>query len=60
MPVVILNSSREESDVSNGYDPGANSYVVKPVDLGEFQHAVNQLGPYWLVINRPPVHPPEG
>ncbi len=54
VPVVILTSSSEESDMINGYDFGANSYVRKPVDFTEFVEAARQLGLYWLVINEPP------
>lgn len=56
LPVVILTSSNEDKDRINGYGLGANSYVRKPVDFGEFMDAVKQLGLYWLVLNvKPPV-----
>jgi two-component system, response regulator len=52
IPVVILSSSGEEQDVRRGYELGANSYVVKPVDYGEFSGAVSQMVLYWLQRNQ--------
>jgi len=54
MPVVILTSSREQSDLGAGYDLGVNSYICKPVDFVQFWEAVVQLGRYWLVLNELP------
>lgn len=54
LPVVILSSSREESDLVRSWDLGANAYVVKPVDVGQFFGAVKTLGRFWAVINEIP------
>jgi two-component system, response regulator len=51
--VVVLTISSEESDVSQSYDLGANSYIRKPVDFTQFAQAIQHPGPYWLVLNEP-------
>ena len=51
LPVVLLTSSKEDRDVAQGYELGANSYVCKPVDFQQFTAAVSQLDLYWAVIN---------
>ena len=56
LPVVILTSSKEDRDLAKGYELGANSYIVKPVDFTQFAEAVRQIGLYWMVLNqRPPL-----
>ena len=54
IPVVILTSSKEESDIMAGYDNGANSYVVKPIQRIEFEKAIEHVGLYWLIVNALP------
>lgn len=54
VPVVILTSSTEETDMLKGYQNGANSYVRKPVDFNAFIDVVRNLGLYWLLLNEPP------
>lgn len=54
LPVVILSSSREESDLARSWDLGVNAYVVKPVDVDQFFNAVKTLGTFWAVMNQAP------
>jgi CheY-like chemotaxis protein len=54
IPVVVLTSSKEEKDLYESYDNGANSYVVKPVDFEEFITAISKLGVFWALLNEPP------
>jgi CheY-like chemotaxis protein len=54
IPVVILTTSAEDSDVQSAYQLGANSYIVKPVDFEKFMQVAEQIEIYWNVINQPP------
>ena len=53
IPVVILTSSNEDPDMKAAYALGANSYVVKPMDIDAFTHAMSRVGLYWLLVNHP-------
>jgi CheY-like chemotaxis protein len=57
IPIIMVTSSREEKDLIESYRLGANSYVVKPIDVDQFIDAIKVLGQYWIVINQtPPTH----
>ena len=58
IPVVMLTSSAEESDLVRSYRLGANAYVVKPMDFNDFAKVVASLGVFWGTINQPPPIPP--
>lgn len=51
-PVVVLTSSAEDPDIKRCYELGANSYIVKPVEFGNFSKTVTDLGLYWMVLNK--------
>lgn len=53
LPVIVLTTSNEETDIVNSYRLGANSFVRKPVVFTDFLHAASLLGIYWLTINQP-------
>ncbi|MCM2339993.1 response regulator [Rhodoferax sp.] len=54
VPVVILTSSNDNSDIRTAYDLGANSYIVKPVDFVKFMEVAAQIELYWGVLNKQP------
>ena len=51
VPVVVLTSSKEEEDIAQSYEAGANGYVRKPIDLTEFSDAIKAVGAFWLAVN---------
>ena len=54
IPVIVMTSSKEETDMIESYRLGVNSYIVKPVDFDKFVDAVRDLGLYWLLLNQQP------
>jgi CheY-like chemotaxis protein len=54
IPVVVMTSSRQEHDLLDSYNLGANAYVVKPVNFHEFIDAVKHVGGFWAMLNEPP------
>lgn len=54
LPVVVMTSSQEDSDVVATYQLGVNSFIVKPVDFDNFSAAVAEMGHYWLLLNHKP------
>ncbi|MBI4624596.1 MAG: response regulator [Verrucomicrobia bacterium] len=57
IPVVIFTSSKRERDVRESYELGANAYVVKPIDYGEFTNAILEIQSFWTERNVPPPVP---
>ena len=54
IPIVMLTSSREETDLARSYGLGVNAYVVKPVAFPDFVTALKELGLFWAIVNQPP------
>lgn len=54
LPVVILSSSDEESDILASYRLGANSYIRKPVEYQHYAESIQLIGAYWFLLNHPP------
>jgi two-component system, response regulator len=54
IPIVIMTSSQEESDIAATYNFGANSYIVKPIDFQALTEAAGHAGYYWLAVNCTP------
>ncbi len=55
IPVAVLTTSGAESDVVKSYDLGANCYLTKPVDVGQFLKVVQSIEDFWFgVVRLPP------
>lgn len=55
IPVVVLTSSKENSDLKTAYDLGVNSYIEKPVSFNKFIEVAEHIELYWCLLNERPV-----
>ena len=60
IPVIVFTTSANPKDLEICYQKGANSYIVKPIDMKKLMNTVKTLSQYWFDINRPPLHTFEG
>lgn len=56
IPIVILTTSNQESDILRSYELGCNSFITKPVSLDGFAKAIRDLGRYWFELVTLPPH----
>ena len=54
IPIIMLTSSARDKDINQAYELGANSYIEKPVQFGEFYETVKEIPLYWALINKLP------
>ena len=54
IPVVMVTSSAEGRDITESYQLGVNSYIVKPVEFEQFSETVAKAGFYWMLVNKAP------
>lgn len=52
IPVVVLTTSNEDSDIAHSYDNGANSYLRKPVNFQDFIDQIGYVVTYWFTCNQ--------
>lgn len=50
IPIVILTTSKAEEDILRSYDPGANSFITKPVTFESLVNVVRTISSYWFEI----------
>jgi len=53
IPVVMLTTSAEDSDIQTAYALGVNSYIIKPVSFDKFMEVAEKIEVYWGVLNTP-------
>lgn len=54
IPVVVLTSSKIESDLISSYNLGANAFIIKPVKFEHFMLAIKEIGSFWAILNETP------
>ncbi|MFP4470829.1 MAG: hypothetical protein ACLFPE_09100, partial [Bacteroidales bacterium] len=54
IPVVILSTSENETDIIGSYDNHANCYITKPIDFDNFINVIRQLQNFWVTIVKLP------
>ena len=53
IPVIVLTTSTEDSDIEEAYKLGCNSYIVKPVEFDKFMDVASKVELYWCALNMP-------
>jgi two-component system response regulator len=54
VPVILLSSSLEDSDLKKAHEICVNSYIHKPIDMESFSEVIQRIGYYWGVLNQTP------
>lgn len=54
IPVIVLTTSDEDSDINEAYKLGCNSYIVKPVEFEQFMQVARKIEGYWCALNTLP------
>jgi DNA-binding response OmpR family regulator len=60
LPIAVLTSSRERSDIRRAYEAGATTYFVKPTDTDDLHALIKTLAGYWFVFAKLPSGSTEG
>ncbi len=48
IPVIVLTTSNEKEDILSSYSLRANSYITKPVDIGQFIKVIKAFDEFWF------------